>query len=134
MLDLDYVKKVIAQYGMMDVGARKYANIVILLFRTLKEDQYACVNFFKDTLLEFGYELDKADAKVLQSQINQMVGKYLERVALYKLSEDKRMLICEDAVGNIRHDGQHRTRALFRLNSSGKASVEKVKNKFPLKI
>lgn len=134
MLNVNDVKKIVEQHQMMDLGARKYADIVILLFGTLKEDQYASMNFFKDTIMSFGHELDRADAKVLQSRINQMVGKSLERLALFDLADEKRIPTCTGAAGTIRHDGQHRTRALFRLSFNGKEILKKTLIKFPLNI
>lgn len=132
MLNKNDVKSIIEQYRMMNIGTRKYADIVILLFGTLEENQYASVNFFKDTIISFGYELDRADAKVLQSRINQMVGNSLERLALFDLADEKRIPACVGAAGTIRHDGQHRTRALFRLNPKGKEILRKTLIKFPL--
>lgn len=126
------VKIAISDNFLMSKRDRKLSAVIILLFGIVEEEQYASVNFFVEKLKEFGYQIDATMIKTIRTCLNQLSEKYLEKIILCDLLEEKRMEICAQAVGPINHNGNQRTRALFRLNSQGLRSLSKtIKNYYP---
>lgn len=126
MLKPEMVKIAISDNFLMSKRNRKLSAVIILLFGIIEEEQYASVNFFVEKLKEFGYQIDLTMIKKIRTCLNQLSDRHLEKMILCDLLEEKRMEVCAQAAGPISHNGNQRTRALFRLNSQGIKSLNKI--------
>lgn len=126
------VKIAISDNFLMSKRDRKLSAVIILLFGMIENNRYASANFFVEKLKEFGYQIDSTMIKTIRTCLNQLSERYLEKMILCDLLEEKRMEVCAQAAGPISHNGNQRTRALFRLNSQGMKSLNKtIKNYCP---
>lgn len=127
MLSIAQVAEVIDRNNMMERDDRRIAEIIFLLFGTIDQLQFASVNFFSDSLASFGYPMNKKDTKAVHSRINNMErDEYLEKLNLTYLLEEDRIAQSSRAIGRISHDGNNRTRSLFRLTPKGNAKLNKI--------
>jgi len=130
MLDTKTVKRWITDRGLFDDGTRDYVSVIVLLFGTLEEGRQASIHFFSETILSFGFTLDEKQTKAFHSKLNQMCPKYLTKIALGDLTEEKRMELCRTAAGTTSHEGAQRTRALFELDKGGISKLQSLKEEF----
>lgn len=125
MLEPKMVKSAINDNLLMSKRDRKLSAVIILLFGTIENRRYASPNFFIEELKKFGYEINQDMIKTIRTCLNQMSERHLEKKILCDLLEEDRLAICSQAKGPISHNGNQRTRALFKLNSSGEKFLAK---------